>query len=204
MRFFRPLACKQWQRHLFLYLINKTETAELLSLRSNKKFLVNMHCSLYCCIHSLCKPQSPIHCNGILHGKIYIVMILPKTTCCKPFHSFLHIENITHSSNKIIASLICKNLRNGMSCQYIVNLYAKYQSMHWHRSGSVSHYSDSIKNRKSCSIDKTRIQRSVNGKTTAMQLYISSKEPVQPKYQIKFGVGTVHRVCWGLRTEVLF
>lgn len=85
-----------------------------------------MHCSLYCCIHSLCKPQSPIHRNGILHGKIYIVMILPKTTCCKPFHSFLHIENITHSSNKIIASLICKNLRNGMSCQYIVNLYAKY------------------------------------------------------------------------------
>lgn len=84
----------------FLYLINKTGTAELLSLRNNKKVIVNMHCSLYCCIHSLCKPQSPIHRNGILHGKIYIVMILPKTTCCKPFHSFLHIENITHSSKK--------------------------------------------------------------------------------------------------------
>ena len=136
----------------FFLSINKTETAELLSL-SNKKVLVNMHCSLYCCIHSLCKPQSPIHHNGILHGKIYIVMILPKTTCCKPFHIFLHIENITHSSNKIIASLICKNLRNGMSCQYIVNLYAKYRSMHWHHSGSVSRYSDSIKNRKLRSIE---------------------------------------------------
>lgn len=149
MRFSRPLACKQGQRHLgFLYLINKTGTAELLSLRNNKKVIVNMHCSLYCCIHSLCKPQSPIHCNGILHGKIYIVMILPKTTCCKPFHSFLHIENITHSSKKIIASLICKNLRNGMSCQYTVNLYAKYRSMHWHRSGSTSPDSDSIKKQK--------------------------------------------------------
>lgn len=104
-----------------------------------------MHCSLYCCIHSLCKPQSPIHRNGILHGKIYIVMILPKTTCCKPFHSFLHIENITHSSKKIIASLICKNLRNGMSCQYTVNLYAKYRSMHRHRSGSAGPDGDSIK-----------------------------------------------------------
>lgn len=131
-------------------------------------------------------------------------MIPPRTTCCKPFHSFLHIENIIHSSNKIIASLICKNLRNGMSCQYTVNLYAKYQSMHWPRSGSISHYSDSIRNRKSCSIDKTRIQCSVNGKTTAMQLSISSNEPVQPKYQIKFGAGAVHRVCRGLRTEVLF
>lgn len=107
-----------------------------------------MHCSLYCCIHSLCKPQSPIHLNGILHGKIYIVMILPKTTCCKPFHSFLHIEDITHSSSKTIAYLICKNLRNGMSCQYTVNLSAKYQSMHWHRSGSYSRYGDSIQNRK--------------------------------------------------------
>lgn len=68
-----------------------------------------------------------------------------------------------------------------MSCQYIVNLDAKYQSMHWHRSGSVRRYSDSIKNRKPCSIDKTRIQCGANGKTTAMQLYISSKEPVQPK-----------------------
>lgn len=139
----------------FLYLINKTGTAELLSLRNNKKVIVNMHCSLYCCIHSLCKPQSPIHRNGILHGKIYIVMILPKTTCCKPFHSFLHIENITHSSKKIIASLICKNLRNGMSCQYTVNLYAKYRSMHRHLSGSTGPDSDSIKNRKSGSTDSS-------------------------------------------------
>lgn len=160
-----------------------------------------MHCSLYCCIHSLCKPQSPIHRNGILHRKIYIVMILPKTTCCKPFHSFLHIENITHSSKKIIASLICKNLRNGMSCQYTVNLYAKYRSMHRHRSGSASPGSDSIKNRKSGSIDS--IQCSINGKTRAMQLYISSKEPVQPKYQIRFGVGTIHRVCRGKEQKCL-
>lgn len=43
----------------------------------------------------------------------------------------------------------------------------------------------------------TLIQCSINGKTRAMQLYISSKEPVQPKYQIRFGVGTVHRVCRG-------
>lgn len=129
-----------------------------------------MHCSLYCCIHSLCKPQSPIHLNGILHGKIYIVMILPKTTCCKPFHSFLHIEDITHSSSKTIAYLICKNLRNGMSCQYTVNLSAKYQSMHWHRSGYTAVTVTAFKTEKSCSIDKTRIQCSINGKTTAMQL----------------------------------
>lgn len=50
----------------------------------------------------------------------------------------------------------------------------------------------------------TRIHRSVNGKHTAMQLDISSKEPVQPKRQRKFGVGIDHRVCRGLRTEVLF
>lgn len=179
----------------FLYLINKAGTAELLSLRNNKKVIVNMHCSLYCCIHSLCKPQSPIHRNGILHGKIYIVMILPKTTCCKPFHSFLHIENITHSSKKIIASLICKNLRNGMSCQYTVNLYAKYRSMHQHRRGSAGPDSDSIKHRKSGSIDSHPMQH--QWKTRAMQLFFSSKEPVQPKDQIRFGVGTVHRVCRG-------
>lgn len=113
-----------------LYLINKTETAELLSLRSNKKVVVLMHCSLYCCIHSLWTPQSPIHRSGALHGEIHIARSLPQTTCSKPFHSFLHIENITDSSNQIIASLICKNLRNGMSGQSIVNLDAKYRSMH--------------------------------------------------------------------------
>lgn len=119
----------------FLYLINKTGTAELLSLRNNKKVIVNMHCSLYCCIHSLCKPQSPIHCNGILHGKIYIVMILSKTTCCKPFHSFLHIENITHSSKKIIASLICKKFEkwNVMSvhCKPLCKISVNASAPQW-------------------------------------------------------------------------
>lgn len=82
------------------YLINKTKTVVLPCQSSMFFFFVNMHCSLYCCIHSLCKPQNPTHLTGFLHGKIYIVMLLPKITCCKPFHSFLHIENITHSSKK--------------------------------------------------------------------------------------------------------
>lgn len=88
------------ERDIFFsfYLISKIKTVMLPCQRNF--FFVNMHCSLYCCIHSLCKPQSPTHMVGFLHGKIYIVMLLPKTTCCKPFHSFLHIENITHSSKK--------------------------------------------------------------------------------------------------------
>lgn len=156
-----------------------------------------MHCSLYCCIHSLCKPQNPTHLTGFLHGKIYIVMLLPKITCCKPFHSFLHIENITHSSKKkIIASLICKNLRNGMSGQYTVNLYAKYQCI-----DTVVAYTaitaTALKTENHVPLTKlapNAVSMEKKPQNIAMQLCISSKEPVQPKYQVKVWAGSVQNV----------
>lgn len=47
-------------------------------------------------MNSLRKLQNPIIFNGTVHIKIYIVMILPETSCCRPFHSFCTLK-VSHT-----------------------------------------------------------------------------------------------------------